>query len=1384
MHSKMSFRLLVIAGLLTVLIPLGVTTPGVYGDGDDNQYPIPEKSELKYPNLGYHLDQLVTQVEAGEVSAEEATEDASMHREESVAVTIHLSGTVEDVVSFLEDNGGSPRNVGEDYIEAYVPVSLLGELSGQPGVLRVREVISPQPAYGDFTSQGVQVHLSEAWNQVGFSGQGIKVGVIDLGFEGFRGLGGIELPKSGDLLHENNDIVLVTNLNSRIQETLAAGTYTIEATTYSVGQMGSFTLTVSGLGDVTTPMPPPGPMPTDDPCRQTLPGDDTVTGDWADDCESAVGARGYARYYSFTLAEEAEESEVTITLESDTDPYLYLREGEVKAGAFLHENDDIVAGTNTNSRIQVTLVAGTYTIEATTYSSGETGSFTLTVSGLGDVTTPTPTPEPMPTDDPCRQTLSDDGTVTGEWASSCESTTRMGSYARYYSFMLAQETEVTITLESSIDTYLYLREGEATNVKAMCFTDLGRFTRNLSDCEDDGDHGTAVAETLIDVAPEVSLYIAKVNYKGDLQSAVEWMVSQGVSVINSSIIWTFDGPGDGTSPFSYSPLTTVDLAVEKGVVWINSAGNSARRTWFSPAVNEDGDTWLEFDPQIERNYLTLETGDQIGVQLRWEGPWGREGTDLDVILYDSDLNLLELGNDSQRGSSAGGFPTPQEYFRYEVPVDGEYFLAVRHNSGLLPEWIQLVVWGPVDAIEHYTNSGSMSNPAESKNRGMLAVGATNWEDPFNILPYSSRGPTPDGRAKPDIVGASCGKTTYRVSFCGTSQAAPHIAGMAALVRQRIPNYSPAAIVNYIKEHAIQRDSPDPNNTWGHGFAQLPPPLPPAAPTVNTPITAQSDWMTVTWNPPPDDGREPITSYDLRYLRTGADETVASNWTLVEEAGDPGMRQHVITGLIGATPYSVQIRANNLWGGGEWSATAVGTTLTEPPEAAMLQPIEFVPQVPGQDSRITLKFITPSQLSSIENSEVIFRFHDDFSVTGGRIDVSKTTIQANSIFGGPEVDTPKASGVVNPTSATVTYETAGRNLQVALVVPDMADDEGDQHILANAVVTVVFQQGSGLMNPSKSGSYGIEYSVNDDANLMDLGDVIIPVVVNLSGDGGKRGTSVTVVAKGVEGGEAVLFWLDTATAAIPPSNTANGPDGIYDPNTESVLCRATAESNDTAICVFEVQNPPFAPGVDLWVNVQDSEGRRVGILKAAASTGYDWDAITGAGQSLALHPINEAEVKLDARVTISPSEVNIGDTVTVSMFDYAPGGTIEVIIGSVRLDLMAPGVEFRQGASEGVGQQSFTFVIPATVGGTPIPLGLVRVDVNVAAGTAGDRTADTNITIFEAVSDPLVARYDTNDNGTIEKGEVIAAINDYLFGEGDGAISKAEVIELINLYLFG
>ena len=85
----------------------------------------------------------------------------------------------------------------------------------------------------------------------------------------------------------------------------------------------------------------------------------------------------------------------------------------------------------------------------------------------------------------------------------------------------------------------------------------------------------------------------------------------------------------------------------------------------------------------------------------------------------------------------------------------------------------------------------------------------------------------------------------------------------------------------------------------------------------------------------------------------------------------------------------------------------------------------------------------------------------------------------------------------------------------------------------------------------------------------------------------------------------------------------------------------------------------------------------------------------------------------------------------------------------------------------------------------------RIEDGFAAGTytieaatyeAGQSGSFTLTISGLATPHPLIAKFDTSGNGMIERNEVIAAINGYLFGEGDQAISKAEVIKLINLYL--
>ena len=133
------------------------------------------------------------------------------------------------------------------------------------------------------------------------------------------------------------------------------------------------------------------------------------------------------------------------------------------------------------------------------------------------------------------------------------------------------------------------------------------------------------------------------------------------------------------------------------------------------------------------------------------------------------------------------------------------------------------------------------------------MGAAAWFATDTIETFSSQGPTIDGRIKPDIVGADGGDSvTYPGGFFGTSQASPHVAGLAALVKQHFPSMTPAQVATYLKDNALPRGI-SPNNTWGFGFAQLP--LLVSGAPFNVAATAGDEQASVSPNPPMDrDGR--------------------------------------------------------------------------------------------------------------------------------------------------------------------------------------------------------------------------------------------------------------------------------------------------------------------------------------------------------------------------------------------------------------------------------------------------------------------------------------------------------------------------------------------------
>ena len=354
-------------------------------------------------------------------------------------------------------------------------------------------------------------------------------------------------------------------------------------------------------------------------------------------------------------------------------------------------------------------------------------------------------------------------------------------------------------------------------IHAHCYTAVGSFTTNVVDCANGETHGTAVAETIFDMAPGVDLYVADPISRLDEQRAITWMTDNGIRVINASFYsgQIFEGPGDGTSPYSNSLYALVDQAVAGGALWVNAAGNTGDSAWTGPWADADNSGWLDFAPGVKADSMTLAAGDDVTVAIRWADPWGASANNYDLALYSGSTEVAS-STDVQAGAG-----DPFESIEYTAPAAGRYDIKIRRVSGAPTARMQLMVGTDVDVkLSVQVAEGTLPTPADSANPGMLAVGAVNLDRPTEIETYSSRGPTLDGRAKPDLVAADCARTTIADPFCGTSESAPFVTGAAAQVLQVHPAMTPVQLASWLRSRALPLGSPIPNSTFGAGRLDL------------------------------------------------------------------------------------------------------------------------------------------------------------------------------------------------------------------------------------------------------------------------------------------------------------------------------------------------------------------------------------------------------------------------------------------------------------------------------------------------------------------------------------------------------------------------------------
>jgi hypothetical protein len=371
--------------------------------------------------------------------------------------------------------------------------------------------------------------------------------------------------------------------------------------------------------------------------------------------------------------------------------------------------------------------------------------------------------------------------------------------------------------------------------------------------EEDGDEGRAMAQIVHDLAPKANLAFATAfNGEGAFANNIRKLAGPlvGAKVIADDVFY-LEEPFFQDGPVAVA----VKEAVESGATYLSAAGNNSLvdagghqiASWETPkfrdagscpiAVQELGATsCLDFDPgmQTDRTFgIKVARGATLKVDLQWDEPWLGVETDLDAFLLNSGGNLVTAsGNDNIEESQK---PLEVLEWKNESGSPRTVQLVINHFSGGSPRLkFGLIENGTgVTATEYPRSSGEdVVGPAVFGHSGTAAaitVGAVPFDGERAVERYSSRGPVRHdfgpveaGKAadpiepeeflsKPDVAATDCGLTSFFASFepgegwrfCGTSAAAPHAAGVAALMLEANPLATPAQIKAALRESAVK-----------------------------------------------------------------------------------------------------------------------------------------------------------------------------------------------------------------------------------------------------------------------------------------------------------------------------------------------------------------------------------------------------------------------------------------------------------------------------------------------------------------------------------------------------------------------------------------------------
>ena len=403
-----------------------------------------------------------------------------------------------------------------------------------------------------------------------------------------------------------------------------------------------------------------------------------------------------------------------------------------------------------------------------------------------------------------------------------------------------------------------------------------------------GAEGTALLEIVHDIAPGAKLSFANGDTDLAFNQAVNFLAGSNDVVLDD--IGFFGEPYDGTSAVSLNTAAALNNPRNPIRGYFTAVGNDADEHYFGSYVDSgvDGTTvsgiaksghlhlfqrtsdttdvlGLGAQPY---NLIQLPQNGEVAIFLTWDDAFGASGNNYDLYLVQQSTGkVVASSTDLQSGSQ-----DPAEAIDFVNKGSADAFRIVVQNVGnaAQPRHLSIFSFEPECAAagpdllapprheRHNYNTASRSISAQGDAGGspvsVVSVGAIcsasgiaagsfspsapdeSCLDTSNSTAefFSSRGPTLDGRTKPDIAAIDgvtvFGAGGFPTAFFGTSAAAPHMGGIAALLLQSAPcllnrttstidpTVARTTLRNLITGHAVALSSPAPDNTFGVGRA--------------------------------------------------------------------------------------------------------------------------------------------------------------------------------------------------------------------------------------------------------------------------------------------------------------------------------------------------------------------------------------------------------------------------------------------------------------------------------------------------------------------------------------------------------------------------------------